>query len=377
MSKTTSKYPIGYRYDNYEIIDIVRYRYGERNRVYSKYVVKCLKCGETIERNSSDIGKYKKCQGCERNMEYYRFKVGQIVNGLEILEKQRQIRKNGNVQRAYLCKCIVDGYVSVHSEDNLLKGKGCPVCGQVIVVRGINDINTVAPWLYNLLENKEDGYRLGVGSHEKVRFICPYCGTVTKPIAVYNVTTAKHITCRKCGDGISMPEKIMYNLLKQLCVDFDYQKKFEWSEGKIYDFYIKDRNMIIETHGLQHYRIGLNGKWGTFEDIKKNDEFKKNNAMNNGICNYIEVDCSKSDPLCLVQACKDSMSAYFDLSNIDFNKIIFESAKSFCIETGDLWNSGDDDISSIANKLHLTKSTIKRYLNTLSKIGYLNINYSN
>lgn len=377
MSRATQKYPVGYQYGHYEVIGTVQYKYGTRGRTYSKYAIRCLRCGEIIERNSSDVGKDIRCPGCERNMGYYRYNVGDVINGLEILEKQKQTRSNGKTQRAYLCKCVVDGYTSVHSEDNLLKGRGCPVCCGVIIVQGINDINTVAPWLGDLLEHKEDGSTIGVGSHEKRRFRCPHCGELTKPIAIYNIFYNKHISCKKCGDGISMPEKIMYGLLEQLCVDFDYQRTFKWSNRKIYDFYIKDKNMIIETHGLQHYRTSANGSWCAPEDIKTNDEFKKKNALNNGICYYIEIDCSKSDPLHLIQTYTNTLSEHFDLSNVDFDKIVFESSRSFCVKAGDLWNGGDHDISSIANKLHLTKQTIKRYLNTLSKIGYLNINYPN
>ena len=361
MPKTTHKYPDGYRFYNYEVVGIANHQYN--GRTYSKYIIKCLKCGEITERNVTEVGKDIKCRGCVRNMEYYRYNVGDVVNG--------------KTQRAYLCRCVVDGYTSVHSEDNLLKGKGCPVCGGTIIVKGINDINTVAPWLGDLLENKDDGYELGVGCHTKRRFRCPHCGTLTKPIAIYNVFYNKHISCRKCGDGISMPEKIMYGLLEQLGVDFSYQKTFKWSDGKIYDFYIPTYNMIIETHGLQHYRQNLNGNWGTSEEIQQNDRFKKNNAINNGICSYVEIDCSKSDPLHLIDTYKYNMSMYFDLSNIDFNQIILDSSKSFCIKAGDLWNSGSHDISFISSKLHLTKRTIKRYLKTLDVIGYLNINYQN
>ena len=375
MKQHKHKYDIGYKFYNYEIIGIANHRYNERT--YSKYIIKCLKCGEIVERNSSSINKDIKCRGCIRNMDYYRYNVGDIVNGLEILEKQRQIRPNGKTQRTYLCKCITDGYTSIHSEDNLLKGKGCPVCGGIVIMRGVNDINTVAPWLGDLLENKEDGYEFGVGCHKKLRFRCPYCGTLTKPTIIYNVFYSKHISCKKCGDNISMPEKIMYGLLEQLGIDFDYQKTFVWSEGKIYDFYLKDHSMIIETHGLQHYKDDLNGSWGTPEEIKKNDSFKRNIAISNGIQSYIEIDCSKSDPLYLVETCSNTMSEYFDLSNIDFNQIIFESSRSFCIKAGDLWNSREYDVSSIANKLRLTKQTIKRYLKTLSSIGYLNINHFN
>lgn len=373
MPKVTLKYEIGYKFYNYEIVGIARHKYN--GKTCTNYIVKCLKCGTEVERRSCDIGKDIKCSGCKKNMEYYRFNVGDVVNGLEIIEKQKKIRSNGVPQRAYLCKCVIDSYTSVHTEDNLLKGKGCAVCAGIVIMRGINDINTVAPWLGELLENKDDGYKYGVYSHKKLKFKCPYCGTLTKPMKIYNVYIAKHITCRKCGDGVSMPEKIMYGLLEQLKINFEYQKQFDWSCGKFYDFYIKDISMIIETHGLQHYRDDLNGNWGNPEEIKQNDEFKKNNAINNCIKNYLEIDCSNPSPLNLINIYKNTLSVYWDLNDIDFDKIVLESSKSFCIKAGDLWNSGNHDVSSIAEILRLNVQTIRKYLKTLTKIGYLNINY--
>lgn len=372
MSIRRHKYDIGMKFYNYEILGIKNYK--SAGRTYSKYVLKCLKCGGTVERHSSEVAKNIKCPHCKQNMEYYRYNVGDIVNGLEIVEKQRQQRSNGQIQRAYLCKCVIDGYTSIHSEDNLLKGKGCPVCAGIVVMRGINDINTVAPWLGDLLENREDGYLYGVGAHKKVKFKCPYCGTITKPIAIYNIYTSKHISCRKCGDGISMPEKIMYGMLEYLKVDFSYQKSFDWSCGKLYDFYIPSMNMIIETHGLQHYR-DTNGAWDDLNIVRQNDQFKKDIAIANNIDLYVVINCSNTSPLLLIEECKQSLSQYFNFDDLDVGYIIFTSLRSFCIKAGDMWNAGNHDVHSIANLLRIADGTVRRYLKTLTQIGYLNISY--
>lgn len=366
------KYDIGMRIDNYEIIGFARYVY--KRRIYLKYILKCLTCGSLVERRSSDLGKNIKCPTCVQNMVYYRFNVGDVVNGLEILEKQKVIRSNSKTQRAYLCRCVVDGYTSVHTEDNLLKNKGCPVCAGIVIMRGFNDIHTVAPWLGALLEDPEDGYKHWAHSHTKLKFRCPDCGTVTRPIAVYNVYEAKRINCRKCGDGVSTPEKIMYGVLEQLCLDFDYQKQFEWSQGKLYDFYIPSMNMIIETHGLQHYR-DMSDSWGSLDDIQQNDALKRTLAKSNNIVHYIEIDCSDASPMALVNAYKTSLSTYFDLGSLDFDSIILYGLKSFCIRAGDLWNAGDHNVLSISQKLQIRERTIRTYLKTLMEIRYLNVSY--
>lgn len=371
--KSKFKYDIGYQFYHYEIIDRISKK-DKRGHVYSEYILKCLKCGEITIRRAQYINQETRCKGCIKNMEYHRFNVGDIVNGLQILEKQRQVRSNGKTQRAYLCKCIVDGYTSIHSEDNLLKNKGCPVCADTIIVRGINDIHTVAPWLGDLLVNKEDGYICGIGSHRKIKFKCPHCGTITRPMAVYNVYNAKHLACRKCGDGVSMPEKIMYGILEQLNINFEYQKQFDWSCGKFYDFYISDFNMIIETHGLQHYRKD-NAAWDSLDSIQANDSLKKEIAMTNNIQSYVIIDCSNTSPLSLIQAYERVLSQYFNLKDLDFNTIILNSSRSFCIRAGDLWNQGNRDVYSIANIIRMHHGTVRKYLKILTKIGYLNTEY--
>ena len=60
----------------------------------------------------------------------------------------------------------------------------------------------------------------------------------------------------------------MYSVLKQLNIEFEYQKIFDWSKNiktnnlilngrKIYDFYLNELNIIIETHGDQHFNQGF------------------------------------------------------------------------------------------------------------------------
>lgn len=373
--KQQFKYDVGYKFSQYEIVDrISRPRPNGKNRYL--YVLKCLKCGTTIEREEYAIGKDVKCKQCVLNMEYSAFNIGDVINGLEILDKKLVKVEKWNIsRRSYLCKCVKDGYTSWHTEDNLLKGKGCSVCAGIVIMQGINDINTVAPWLGKLLYDENDGYKYGVGSKELVKFKCPHCGTVTKPMSIYNVYISGYVPCRKCGDGISTPEKLMYGLLEQIGVHFEYQKQFDWSCGKFYDFYIPAMNMIIETHGAQHYPGNNSGIWGTFEEIHQNDELKEKLAHDNGIVQYIQINCDAPSSLVLINIYKASLCDYFDLSMADFDKIVLASAKSFCIKSGELWNAGCHDVDAIANCLRLNPSTIRRYLKTLSNIGYLTINY--
>ena len=372
------KYDIGHQYFQYEIIGR-RYTYRKHGNSYhleKLYMQKCLQCGAVKEVREEHIDKKVKCRECMRKMEYSKYNVGDIVNGLEILEKKPQFRaKYKNYIPAYLCRCVKDGYESIHLESNLDKGKGCCVCAGTVILKGVNDINTIAPWIGDFLLNKEDAYKYGVGSKQKLPCKCPKCGTITKPLCVYNLYIGQNFKCPKCGDGVSMPEKILYSMLDSIGIEFEYQKTFAWIESRFYDFYIPSKNMIIETHGLQHYNKTTHSKWDSLQEIQENDKFKKDCAMNNGIEKYIEIDCSNMSPLIIMSKCLEALSIYFDFSNIDKNEIIRIASNSFCIRTGDMWNQGFDSVDLIANKLKLNDSTIRKYLKILNSINYLSTPY--
>jgi len=147
------------------------------------------------------------------------------------------------------------------------------------------------PEIAKLVLNKELSYQLTHGSGKKVDFVCG-CGKIIKDKTVHTVVR-RGLSCPECSDGISYPEKFMFNLLDQLDIDFESQKIFNWSENKRYDFYIPKYDCIIETHGLQHYKH--TGFDRTLEEEQRNDDLKEKLAKENGIENYIVIDCRKSE----------------------------------------------------------------------------------
>ena len=64
----------------------------------------------------------------------------------------------------------------------------------------------------------------------------------------------------------------MYNLLKQLDIKFTKEYSPHWASGRKYDFYIPDKNIIIEMDGgLGHGHKSFMGKI-TPEESKKIDK---------------------------------------------------------------------------------------------------------
>lgn len=222
----------------------------------------------------------------------YKFKPNEIVETvtgkIKILS---QIRLFKNNSKGYIYSCFNCNYKGKKSEGNFIKKSGCIVCQNYIVKTGFNDIWTINPSLGSLLLNKDDGYINTQNSSKKVDFKCPNCNFVIQNTPIYWVN--KHgLKCRRCSDGISYAEKFVFNVLLQLKIDFEKQKRFFWSNNKRYDYYINNKNIIIEVHGIQHFKYNGFSNLGGYnlEETIQNDKFKYNIAMNNYISEYIVID---------------------------------------------------------------------------------------
>lgn len=372
--KHKDKYSAGFKFGQYEIISPDSYVTQDKKYHYG-YKVRCTVCGYQTFRHECDIEKNIKCRECMRSGYYSLYRPGDVVNGLKILEIQPQMTKKHSTIRGYLCSCVVDGYTSVHLESNLIKGKGCPVCAGIVVLRGVNDIATKAQWMLNLLNDPNDGYQYSIGSKTKIRFKCPECGTVTEPRHIHTVYKAGTIQCRRCGDGFSTPEKTMYTLLESKELDFQTQVRFDWSDNRIYDFYIQSLNMIIETHGSQHYTDRRSSSWDSLDYIKWNDDYKREIALMNGIESYVEVNCNYTSPLDILNSCVSSLGKYISVDNLDKNELLARALKSKCITVGQMWNDGIRDVATLANTANINSHTARKYLKLLSEIEYLNTPY--
>ena len=276
-------------------------------------------------------------------------------------------------------KCNIDGFEWDETPSNLIYShKGCPICNKYChtTIKGYNDMWTTNPELAKLLVDKEDGFKYTQRSNKKVNWKCPNCGEIIKNKCINSIFT-NGLSCPKCSDGVKYPEKFMYNLLKQLDIDFEYQLshlKFNWCKNDNdnynirYDFYIPSLNCIIETHGLQHY--DESGRGRSLSEEKSNDIFKEKLAKENGITKYIIIDCRKSDLEFIKNNILNSQINYlFNLSNIDWLKIDKQCQKSLVQTACELWNSGTYSTLEISKLIKLNRSTIIGYLSKGYQLG--------
>lgn len=210
----------------------------------------------------------------------------------------------------------------------------------------------------------EDCYNISCGSDKKYYFKCLDCGNISKNKKILNNVVRRRFSCEICSDGISIPNKFMANILKQLNEDFIAElssKKFSDKNYFYYDFYLPRTNSIIEINGIQHYESSARGR--TLEQEQMNDLFKYKCAKNH-INNYIVIDCRYSTLEWLKENIIKELCDCFDLSNVDWELAWEESQNSLCVKTWELWNN-KYKVIDIANKMNISDDVVRKYL----KIG--------
>ena len=174
--------------------------------------------------------------------------------------------------------------------------EGCPVCvGSMIgcapeYLNSIwSNLDTRKIWEKYVDEEFMQSYM--PNSEKKVKIPCPDCGEI-KNTTVANITRLGNLGC-KCGDTNSYPNKFVFHILRQLKLHPQCEWVPPWNQNIRYDDYLKDWNLIIENHGLQHYEYVGFGR--TLEEEQMNDKMKYDIAIQHNIEKYVILDCRKSD----------------------------------------------------------------------------------
>jgi hypothetical protein len=369
--------------------DIIIQKYDTKTRLlYIKYkdnemeisdgnFVKC-KIGKVLKRHNSDfkveIGKHFKSE----------------IKDIIITNRKYEVDKSGIKRKWYKYKCFQCGFdCSKHyntkkhgyeeelwmEESHLLNGKSrCACCMNSAIVKGINDIGTVSPNLVRYFKNIEDAYIHSITSHDKVVCICPDCG-YEKQFMISNISRRRDYSCPRCGDGFSYPNKMMFNILTQSNINFEAEFTPSWckyifndeiKQGR-YDFYINNKNSIIEMDGHFHYDDNFMNEQ-TSEESKYIDDEKDKLASNNGINKPIRIDCNYTNIATRFEYIKNNiinnteLNSLLDLSLIDWNEceksLLSTKVKDVC----ELWNSGVRDRYEIVRRTKLSLSTVQIYL---------------
>lgn len=174
--------------------------------------------------------------------------------------------------------------------------------------------------------------------------------------------------CNTCGDGVSYPEKLMESVLTQLGIKYERQYRTDWSQNKVYDFYLPDYNTIIETHGIQHYEESNRGR--SLKEEQKNDKLKEELALKNKIKHYIIIDCRESNLQYIRLNILDSkLNELLNLNKVDWIKCGKYASGNLVKEVCNRYNMGIS-IKDLTKEFYISKRTITRYLNKGNELGW-------
>ena len=287
------------------------------------------------------------------------YEFGKNSHKMKIINRYKKGRK------IYLVECLKCGYTKEITESRIKRKEGCPVCMNQKIIVGINDMWTTNPELASLLANPEDGYKYSQHSGKKLIWKCKYCNSNSRPLSPSYVSMYG-LKCQGCDDGFSYPNKFIFNLLSVLGVEFETEKIFEWSNHKRYDFFLPQYNGIIAANGKQHYQDSY---FDTYEQIRKNDEYKHKLAIENGIENYVIIDCSFSYPNYIFNnVCNSYLSNILNFESVDICYIDELCQKNIMYELVKLYDEGNN-IEKIYELTKISKSQIIRLLKKADSFG--------
>lgn len=173
------------------------------------------------------------------------------------------------------------------------------------------------------------------------------------------------------SSAISLPERFLLTLFDLEGISYEKEKRFDWSDLRRYDFFIKKFNLIIEVHGLQHFED--NPRWRGLEWQRQNDELKRTQAISNGITHYVEIDCRYSSYSFMKKNIVESLADFMDFSE----EILRESyTKSQLMSNKEVIQDYGNGmmIKDIAEKYKISTRTVYRKLKELEGTEYTDYN---
>ena len=331
----------------------------------------------------------KRSKGLTQNIEKVKEKLKRVCGDEFTLNDDNEYL--GHNEKMYFTHHLSNGTShTVYSKPDRIYNHKCPVCSGLQVCVGFNDIWTTNPDLGNLLANPNDGFKYMQNSNKHTDFKCPVCGYICKDKSINQVNRDMDVRCPICKDGISYPNKFIFNSLLQIkdkldFLDREYRPKwckFELKEKirtGVYDIYfgINNKEYIIEMDGGFHEKLHSKEKYYTLEDIKYIDSMKDKLAIEHNI-EMIRIDCSYDYhdryKYILRNILNSKLSEILPLELIDFEEANIKSQKSLLVEACNLWNNGYA-AHEIMLELNIGKWLVSSYLKQGQKYNLCN-NYS-
>lgn len=328
----------------------------------------CMMCGHMWTPAPHDVLNGSGCPNCRYIMEKEKYIAKLALAHPTIILVDKYVNMSTKVTH----KCLIDGYEWVETPTRVLLTKKCPVCSDKKIGPAPEYKNSI--WAlkdkshYEAFMTEEQMKEYMPYSSRKIDMICPYCGRHKNrsPAKLY----AQGLGCI-CSDGISYPNKIIWNILEQLNVNIQREYSPDWARGKIYDIYIPSLNCIVENHGLQHYEHTTGKIFDDLRTIQSNDAYKKEMALLHGIEHYVILDCKKSNVGWIRQSVKNSelpILLRFDINAIDWTKASLFASTSLMRKAADMYTQSCS-IKNISTYFGVSKETVRRWLRHMTEVG--------
>jgi len=241
------------------------------------------KCGNIITSNLNNHTK-RYCKYCSnkytKSIEEYQAMSDEIFNGeFEILEQPISSKIKVKI-RHYKCDNTFEMMINNHVNAK----QGCPKCR-------INSRKNNQYWVEKCIEIWGNDYKIlkdVKNVHQKVEILHVICNKTH----MKNMNSFIHGKrgCPYCTKDIKYSENYISKYLESKSILFEREKTFDnlinpkTGRKLRFDFYLPKFNMIIETHGVQHYKPidHWHGQIGFEEQIYR-DELKMKYAKENNI----------------------------------------------------------------------------------------------
>lgn len=275
-------------------------------------------------------------------------------------------------------RCKICGHIWLTRPRDALQGHNCPLClGRVI---GPSPEYRNSIWASEYREyfskylTEEQMKQYTPHSSQRVDATCPDCGR-HKNIIISGLYTYG-IGC-VCQDGVSFPNKFVFNVIQQLNLKIDPEYSPNWAKKRKYDIYIPNYQLIIENHGAQHYidKVIWNNT-RSLQDEQKNDLYKYNLAIQNGITDYVVLDCRYSNKEWIRFSIMNSelpSILCFKEDDIDWEEALLYASTSLVKTCANLFNEGYRALE-ISNIINRDRSSVCNWLNTAAELGLCDYN---
>ena len=197
--------------------------------------------------------------------------TGKEVNGVKVI---RIVENSGGAGkcRMWVCECPLCKREYTVRKNNLMRKKTpyCVECADRLLYESIREDLTGQKFGHLRVDQMIYPGELGGSNKRTICYCTCDCGTSGVMVQANHLKSGE---TKSCGCMLSFPEEQIASILTDNGINFTKQKKFDGLKYKHilrFDFYLPDRNLVIEYNGLQHYEPIKH--YGGEEDFKKRQE---------------------------------------------------------------------------------------------------------